>query len=703
MHIHQFLRIFITLIFISFTAGSTLSQNLLWKIVHDPNDQLEVSSVLEEMSLIEGSADQIFNFSYTLHPVWFSTVIQEEIEQNLFIENPTIGNIDFYIFKKGELIKEVKTGNYLPVSTRETNHPGFIFKIPPSEEKLTILLKVSSLDPLIVPISIQNKNTLENYLFKHEIIGLIVTGILISLIFLYLIIFLSLKDISYSLYLIYAFFILFTILRLNGYTSFWLWPEDPIFNRYPAIMQAIPSIAAALFAVYYLRIKKYFPYSYKFILVLIGLQFFVILLSLSGYKKAVLVSETIALIYIPSITIISGIILFKKKYSPAFYFLTSSVFLFIGSVTYVLINYNLIETTNIFFRNSIQIGIALEMAFLAIGISKRIESLRKDYFNVQKENLRILEEKEEQLQREVLEKTKDLALKNKKLRETIEELKSTQFQLVKAEKLASIGVLTAGIAHEINNPINYIQGGAKSIKSNIEEIISLDKLLGFSIEQISEYISKGLLTYDIISKILDKIHKQKLELDYDHLLSETYDLLDNIQIGANKTSEIVAGLQSISRIDDDIFYKGNLIKDLNTALSLVKQRTANISINTSFDKLPEIEYAPGKMTQVFLILLNNSIDAINYSGSISINASIIDEFHIKIIFNDNGEGIADEVKDKVFDPFFTTKSIGAGTGIGLSIAKSIIENHHGKISFDSILGRGTTFTIELPISQWEYQ
>ncbi len=390
---------------------SLQANKLQWKVLEDSGNQYDALSALEASKDIGTSEIQIFNFSYADYPVWLLSTIETQSTLKLFVENPTIGYLDFYIINhRGEIIKESQTGNYKKVSTREINYPAFVFEIPASEQTLTIVIKAKSNEPLIVPFNLIEDSNLSTYLFEREIIGLIVTGIIISLITLYIVIFISLRDTSYLLYLFFAATILVTILRLNGYTAFWLWPNAPVFNQYPAILEALPAITAAVFALYYLNLKTYYPLMSKFIIGMIGLQVLVIPISLiSDGNVAVILCETVALIYIPIITVLSALVFFIKKYRPAKYFLISSIFLFTGSVIYILINFNAIEATNVFFRNSLQIGIALEMTFLAIGVSKRIEKLRKDYIQVQEENVRILSDKKEELKEQVAQQTADLA------------------------------------------------------------------------------------------------------------------------------------------------------------------------------------------------------------------------------------------------------------------------------------------------------
>jgi signal transduction histidine kinase len=280
---------------------------------------------------------------------------------------------------------------------------------------------------------------------------------------------------------------------------------------------------------------------------------------------------------------------------------------------------------------------------------------------------------------------KQLEAANKALEKALGDLKSTQLQLIQSEKMASLGQLTAGIAHEINNPINFVSANISPLKRNLNDWIML----------LEKY--NALKNTEDVKLMLEQINQYKNEIGFDYTIEETMKLLNGIEEGSKRTAEIVKGLRSFSRLDEEEKKKSDINEGLESTLVLLqnKLKHQNIEIIKSFADLPLIECYPGQLNQVFLNLLTNGIDAIGSDGKIFITTSI-QENAIRISIRDNGPGMTEDVKQKIFDPFFTTKEAGKGTGLGLSISFGIIEKHNGKIDANSELGKGTEFVITLP-------
>jgi len=267
-----------------------------------------------------------------------------------------------------------------------------------------------------------------------------------------------------------------------------------------------------------------------------------------------------------------------------------------------------------------------------------------------------------------------------------EELKATQSQLVQSEKMASLGQLTAGVAHEINNPINFVSAGIESLKNNYQEI---KKLLEAYME-----LKPG---EDNTEQLL-KLEKHKREIEIDDLLSEIEDLYRSIKNGATRTTEIVKNLRNFTRLDENEFKLSNLEEGLDSTLVILNSQLKDrIEVIKEYGHMPLVNCFPGQINQVFINILNNAAQAIDGPGKIWIKTHVVDGF-AEINIKDSGSGMTDEVKNRIFDPFFTTKDVGIGTGLGLSISYGIIEKHHGTISVDSTVGEGTQFTIKIPLN-----
>jgi len=274
-----------------------------------------------------------------------------------------------------------------------------------------------------------------------------------------------------------------------------------------------------------------------------------------------------------------------------------------------------------------------------------------------------------------------------KLKEAYEELQATHSQLVLSEKMASLGQLTAGIAHEINNPINFVYAGINALDRNIEHNLKLTSLY------TEVHDSKD----EALWKEIDSLNKR---IDHQELTDDIRSLVGDIREGATRTAEIVKGLRNFSRLDEAERKLADIHEGINSTLILLRsQMGGRINLITNFDEtVPSIYCYPGQLNQVFMNLLSNSIQAIEGEGAIEIT-TVNKVDYLELILADTGGGIPDSVQEKIFDPFFTTKDVGEGTGLGLSISYGIIEKHEGSIKVESKVGEGTKFIINLPIAQ----
>ncbi len=276
---------------------------------------------------------------------------------------------------------------------------------------------------------------------------------------------------------------------------------------------------------------------------------------------------------------------------------------------------------------------------------------------------------------------------NEALHATVANLKAAQEQLVQAEKMASLGQLTAGIAHEINNPINFVTANIQPLKDDMADIIKI-------IDHYQEIIKKKGLENEF-----SEIEKNKQGVNVELTKKEINNLLKGIEDGAMRTSEIVKGLRNFSRLDQNVFRKANMNESIESTLTLLHSSYKNrVEIIKQYGDLPEIDCFPGQINQVFMNILSNAIQAIPAEGKIFIK-TWHDQNNVKISIKDTGAGMTDEVRKKIFDPFFTTKDVGKGTGLGLSISFGIIQKHNGDIEVFSKPGDGTEFIIRIPIIQ----
>ena len=285
-----------------------------------------------------------------------------------------------------------------------------------------------------------------------------------------------------------------------------------------------------------------------------------------------------------------------------------------------------------------------------------------------------------------------LSKANSQLQEANERLKSNQAQLVHSEKMASLGQLAAGIAHEINNPVGFV----KSNLGMLSDYVSIFKDLIGTYSRLAASIAEHPMNgqADLLSAIDDVWKREDLEfilVDVDSLLAESL-------TGTERVREIAQSLKSFARLDEAQMQNADINEGLRATLRMIwNELKYHCTVHEDLNPLPPIRCFPGQLNQVFMNLLVNASQAIKDEGEITIRTDATDD-EVIISISDTGLGIPKENIPKLFNPFFTTKPVGHGTGLGLSVSYGIIQKHKGRIEVDSKVGKGTTFSIYLPIS-----
>jgi len=298
---------------------------------------------------------------------------------------------------------------------------------------------------------------------------------------------------------------------------------------------------------------------------------------------------------------------------------------------------------------------------------------------------RIMRQQAEQL---LQDKSKELYTSMQILEETLEDLKASQNQLIQTEKMASLGVLAAGIAHEINNPIGYITSNFNSLQEGLQYIQSFISDMQPSIEE------------DTDAEAIKKTWHRLLEkYDLVYLLADFIELSKETSEGLTRVKQIVSDLRAFAREDNAEKSKIDINNILRGSINILENQTKyHANIVTKLNDLPMIMGYSGKLSQVFTNLISNANQAVDDNGSIHIFTEAAED-GIRISVQDNGHGISEENMNNLFTPFFTTKPIGEGTGLGLSISHGIIEEHGGEILVSSKINVGTIFTVLIPLSQ----
>ncbi len=258
--------------------------------------------------------------------------------------------------------------------------------------------------------------------------------------------------------------------------------------------------------------------------------------------------------------------------------------------------------------------------------------------------------------------------------------------MVESEKMASLGQLTSGIAHEINNPINFVNGNAEALKIDFQDL----KPLLQKIEKLEHKKEREAALMNII--------QQYKALDIPFVLVEIQELIQGIQRGSQRIKNIVDSLRIFSHQSEGAFNPADIHQIIDSALTILesKLKTKQIQVNKAYGDLTDIYCQEGRISQVMLNVLDNAIYAIEENGKIDIR-SWTEGPYLFVSIKDNGIGMDEETLQRIFDPFFTSKEVGKGTGLGLSISYGIIKEHKGEIIVSSTLGQGTEFQLKLPV------
>jgi len=668
-------------------------------IMEDETNKLSLKEITNSDEFVKSKVP-IPNLQLSRSDFWIKFSIRNESEQKeliLALEYPMLSICEFYSVSEGK----VHSLSYNEIfSKRKYKNQNFLFDINlPKGATETYYLRVKSSEQMVLPMILGTPKLMAERMSGNDLVWGMFIGLILVMVVYNLFIYISVKDTNYLYYVAYSLLIGLTQVTLSGYTYRFILFDHPALNHMGIIVfPGLAGIIGNLFMMNFLQTKENTPRLHKAIYVSILIYGTAIVLRLMGFDQASYRTIDIAAITTVLITFTVTISLSLKGYRPAILFLLAFSMFFTGLLLFVLRNLGVVPYNDLT-NYTKEGGIALDVVLLAFALADKINTFKREKEKSQEETLvalqendRIVREQNVFLETKVNERTHELSEANKELSQTLIELKEAQGQLVEAEKMASLGQLTAGIAHEINNPINFVTSNISPLNRDIEILI------GF----IQEMEKIGLSELSAEEK-KKQIEEQKEELDYDYLKMEISQLLKGINEGASRTSEIVKGLRVFSRLDEDDLKKADLNIGLDSTLIIINNLLNNkISLQKNYGAIPIIDCYPGKLNQVFLNILSNAIFAINKKfgdatgGVLKISTSY-NEKSVFVKIEDNGIGMDETTKKKIFEPFFTTKDVGEGTGLGMSIAYNTIRRHQGEILLNSTPEIGTEFILELPM------
>lgn len=666
------------------------------------------SAILASSAFVPLDAD-VPNLGTSTSAVWLRFPIKNSSERDLDvlleIAYPLLDEVELYSPSADGTYQSSALGEHRPFSARKYKVPQYVFDIHlPKQSETVLYLRVKSTEQIILPIYLTDEHRFMSQMNSESLISGIYMGIVFIMAIYNLFLFFSVRDKAYLYYVLYIVCAGVTQMGIEGYSFQYLWPSWPyLATRGPIIFGCLSGLSALLFADAFLQFSSNALRSRRIILIFIGLFSCGGILALSHLTQfafflmqATTGGGSLFVLYISYRIMING-------FKPAKFFVYGWTVLLLGSIIFLLKDYSLLEYNN-FTGNAVQIASVIEMALLSFGLAYRINILKQEKETSQAQALAISLENEQLirqqnlvLEQKVSERTRELKESNTSLQTTLTQLKEAQSQLVAAEKMASLGQLTAGVAHEINNPINFVSSNVAPLKRDI-------KMIWETLAEVERIAFNTDLT-DNEKQV--QIKKFKEDLDIDYLKTEVDFLLKGMHDGAHRTAEIVKSLRIFSRVDEDTLQFADINEGIESTMIILNSLIDNsIAVEKRYGELPKVECHAGKLNQVFLNIITNAIYAINKKfngrdgGKLWVETGIAeDRFSIFVKIGDNGIGIPPEIHDRIFEPFFTTKDVGEGTGLGMSIAYNTIAKHHGKIMVESELGQGSTFILNIPVEQ----
>jgi hypothetical protein len=644
------------------------------------------------------------NLGINDHPVWIHLKLKNESQSSqLMLQLVSSTNVlgKLYIEKAGGNWDEQQTGNLIPFSERSVKNGLYAFNLNLQKgDQKDYYLKLYSNEQILIPMNIGSQEVMQSSAIDRRFWFGIFSGVFVALILYNLFVYISLRERSYLIYVIHTSFSLVTQAIFLGYASQYLWPDNHWLALHGKnIFTCLVSLVGLEFMKEFLFTRKNAPKLHKVSYGFSAFYVLAILISALGFNTLMYK------IILPVQGLVVGFVLYtsfvvnQRGFRPARFFIISWAFFLVGIFIYVMAIQGFLPY-NRFTSSLMPVGSVMEILLLSFALADKIQYLKKERDEADKKVLEMALESERFarqqnviLEEKVQQRTNDLERTLEELNEAYETLKEAQSQLVNNEKMASLGQLTAGIAHEINNPINFISGSIAPLSRDVKDIIEL-------FETTDERARQTLTQEEY-----EQVEQLKEDLEYDFLKTEIDDLLNGMEEGSKRTVSIIRGLKTFSRVDESDTKAVDIKEGIDSTLVLINnQLKDHIDVIKDYGDLPMVECYAGQMNQVFLNIINNAAQAISEEedreekGKIWISTKHLDEEEkVKISIKDNGPGIPDEIRDRIFDPFFTTKPIGQGTGLGLSICYNIVEKHGGTVEVNSSAGEGTEFIITLPV------
>ncbi len=615
---------------------------------------------------------KVFNAPPSNHVHWFRFEVENNTDESQYLrigDSFSIGHLEVY----GPFSTTSLAGT-IPDSGRTIiSKSSYFLTIPPSkgDDLDTYYIRLKGLFPQLLVFHLGSfENQLEQERLRDQSIS-IFKGVMICVILYNLFLLFSIKERVFFYYVSYLTLILLAVPFTYGKPII----KDDWFEVYYFTFQVPLVIFITLFAIRYLHISRISIRSTQWLwltVCIICLAGLINLIFPEQLPQIVKLLQPVLLLHNLNLLFV-GIYVWIKGYKKARFYVLAWIFFWFGTTVFIL-TINGILPFNALTSNALIFGVGMEALLFAMALGDRLNILKADHEKIQREKLEIVRDKNVDLEWKVVQKTRELQVSNdltsdlnqkligsnKKLIEQREELKlalnrvkNVQNQLIQSEKMAAIGVLAAGIGHEINNPLNYIQGGLLAIQN----------------EMLNPSVNRN------------KVNQY----------------LNSIKEGINRCVQITKGLASYSRQQVHSSESCDMVSVIESCLNILRNELKDIKVIRNFDfDSAEVRGNEGRLHQAFLNILANATQAVGEYGVITVSISKTNDAAVNVQIEDNGSGIESKHLSKISDPFFTTKSVGQGTGLGLWITYAIIKEHNGNIDCFSQVGIGTKFLVDIP-------
>ncbi len=632
---------------------------------------------------------EVIAFGITKHVFWVKTALRNATTKTLLLKvgNSALAELDVYETAGPALLQHYHSGSRLPAAQREVQDVDYLFplQVQPGQAT-TVYIRVRHFRGTQFHLQAGTETAFYNEAGRRNVEQGIYYGFMLLMILYNLFIYFLLRDTSYLYYVAYVFLMGLLNATVTGYAFQYLWPAWPALNPYEDIVAALVCIAGILFTVNFLNTKKNAPFLHRLLLLLLVAYTAMIGVIAAGNFLAGSVAVEMASLLLVLLFFFTAWRVLKKGYKPAGFFLLAWSLLLVSVIIFVLKDFQVLPY-NDFTENSLQLGSAAEALLLSMALANRINVYKQEKLEAQLETLRSLEEnrklitgQNQELEKKVEERTGELKETNKELLTALMNLQDTQAQLVQREKMASLGELIAGIAHEIQNPLNFVNNFAESNNEILADLQQAAKagnwaevqlLAGEAGENEQRILHHG--------KRADSIVKSMLL----HSRSGT---------GKKEPTDINQLANEYLRMS----YQGLRAKDG----SFYAQHTAIFD-----DGIGKIEVVAQEIGRVLLNLFNNAFYTVHEKKKLlnrTFEPAVLvrtkrTEDRVEIEVEDNGMGIPEKAAGKIFQPFYTTKPTGVGTGLGLSLSYDIVtKGHGGELKVQTKEGEGTVFKIILP-------